>query len=471
MHYELGWVQVNDTHGNDRLNPHVDQAGWGDVIVVFTTMAVNLQLGSGNKTPAEISGTDASFPVPAGSAYVLSGFSRRFAEHTAKLPEGRIGVVLRYYLKDLCELGIRGLKLKQVHYVMSPSQRRKAMEFWRKQINNECVARWPQEGTKLGCVAERYPSVYPGRIARVEEQNNICVVYVAFFLDDEGIRGDLEALQPEIAPVAVPCWMVLDVDASTRWFNDFRDLTARQFHEVLHDSQRLYPRAAPIPPPTRNPIVAEEDIVRSRPQRQFNKTIMFDATILTMPCYPRSLPEEPSPRTRRLRYPGQHRPKNRDQPPKKKKKKATRPLEFDDLDDRPSLDDDGITPKQRKKRPKKKSPAKKIPPPPPPAPLKPPYDQYDMERRTAAFLKATMKEFPGRSLIGVPDVCWDSPALLVFFNDNRRRLPEKSQLVNLAKFHYNRLQDIYCSRYDDDIKPLLDLYNSSSRISRRAPRT
>jgi len=232
-HYELGWVQVNATakEREAKLNAHVDRPGWGDVIVVFTTKAIKINLTSGGSA-VEISNYKNELHVPARSAYVLAGHSRRFAKHSADLPEGRVGVVLRYYLRDLCELGARG---------RIPERRAEAKPL---DVGEEVVARWPSNDNPNEADTN-YRSCYPGRLVGL--QGDDCLV--DFFLHEESTcapvrpeAGGLLLLREdaprrtttrESGAVRVKRWMVLEKASSTRWFNDTEDLTAAEFREVF----------------------------------------------------------------------------------------------------------------------------------------------------------------------------------------------------------------------------------------------
>ena len=486
--YEVGWVQINatDVKGKDNLKPHTDKPGWGDVIVVFTTMEVTLKLETG-KSPAEISRTAATFVVPAGSAYILAGPSRNLAKHSATLPEGRIGVVLRYYLRDLCELGARGNE-----YLDRPDDRGGAdVALWKDRIGEECVARWPSE-KKMNIADRTYPSCYPGRIVDVVQEDETCYVLISFFLSEEGIRDDSDDLD-DIEPVKVPCWMVLPASDSTCWFNDIKDPTGRQYREVINPRNQGGKRQIPKPLENRESIVdPTPDLHRGRPQRLIIPARHFDATILTQPCYQKKSKKMPiTVEEKKKKTKTKSSPLLPEQRPPKKKKPHLVPVvvpeHFEPFSENLNLDDEAALniamarsledmdePPEKKK--KKTSRSKRIvgvstPGVAPPEDLRPdlrrPYDDDDLDCRIAAFLCA-FGYIPTKPTIGVPDAVWDFPALATFFlDDDHRRPPQKKDLIKLTKDHYDRLKKIYVERYDDDISPLYDRYIQSSSRPRR----
>eukprot|EP00633_Aureoumbra_lagunensis_P004849 CAMPEP_0197320424 /NCGR_PEP_ID=MMETSP0891-20130614/59747_1 /TAXON_ID=44058 ORGANISM="Aureoumbra lagunensis, Strain CCMP1510" /NCGR_SAMPLE_ID=MMETSP0891 /ASSEMBLY_ACC=CAM_ASM_000534 /LENGTH=561 /DNA_ID=CAMNT_0042811801 /DNA_START=106 /DNA_END=1791 /DNA_ORIENTATION=+ len=266
-HYEPGWVQVNVTLGEDGLNPHVDKFGWGDLIVVFTTHQIQVELCNAKHERSDTIICKCSFTVPANAAYVLAGNSRTIACHAANLPKDRIGVVVRYYLRDLCNLGARDFDGETIYYNLNPER-----------CGQEVVARWLnadskhdiQDDQSSPSICKTYRSCYPGRLLEVKGSQADQTCKIQFF------EHSLDAADgPAISEV--PARYVLDTDISTRWFNEPQDPLAASFRESLIKTYTY--RALPSPrhtADTRPSVTGEQTVpkhtvvTRLRPRQTMN---------------------------------------------------------------------------------------------------------------------------------------------------------------------------------------------------------
>mmetsp|Transcript_3083 Transcript_3083/g.9399 ORF Transcript_3083/g.9399 Transcript_3083/m.9399 type:complete len:486 (+) Transcript_3083:155-1612(+) len=208
-HYVLGWIQVNVTgKREDSVQPHVDRAGWGDVIVVATSTSCTLKLkGVDGAAPRE----GFEVEVPAGGCYVLAGHARHNVKHAIDTPPGRIGVVFRFYLTDLCRLASRS-PTTSTSAGVAPRARPAG--------GSVVLCRWPaaRRSTK---VHRNYRSVYPARVVAVN--GNIVVVRFFKHDGDNGVHeNDLE----------IHGSLVLPETLSTKWWTDADVPTAKDFVEA-----------------------------------------------------------------------------------------------------------------------------------------------------------------------------------------------------------------------------------------------
>mmetsp|Transcript_3084 Transcript_3084/g.9404 ORF Transcript_3084/g.9404 Transcript_3084/m.9404 type:complete len:435 (+) Transcript_3084:155-1459(+) len=208
-HYVLGWIQVNVTgKREDSVQPHVDRAGWGDVIVVATSTSCTLKLkGVDGAAPRE----GFEVEVPAGGCYVLAGHARHNVKHAIDTPPGRIGVVFRFYLTDLCRLASRS-PTTSTSAGVAPRARPAG--------GSVVLCRWPaaRRSTK---VHSNYRSVYPARVVAV----NGNIVVVRFFKHD----GDNSVHENDLG---IHGSLVLLETMSTKWWTDDDVPTANDFVEA-----------------------------------------------------------------------------------------------------------------------------------------------------------------------------------------------------------------------------------------------
>ncbi|KAJ8612681.1 hypothetical protein CTAYLR_002109 [Chrysophaeum taylorii] len=194
-HYFCGWIQLNHNSNRDELMPHVDKRGWGDVIVTFTLDPISVIL--------EASGSCHRFEIPAYHAYLLSGHARYLAKHKAVLPEGRIGVVMRFYLRDLCKLGAR----------VVPGDYATRL---RGRVGEVVCCRWPKaDGAPDGVYCSAYPAIL------CDVVDSVCTV--AFFACDDDEDDNNDRL------VRVMASLVLSKQESSLWFFEPRCPLARFF--------------------------------------------------------------------------------------------------------------------------------------------------------------------------------------------------------------------------------------------------
>lgn len=217
-HYRCGWVQVNHSKLTDELCAHVDQRGWGDIIVTFTLHRITVTL---ERMP-RVDGTIASksrFEVPANCAYLLAGHARYLAKHKVLLPDGRIGVVFRFYLKDLCALGARQISKTCVKSCDYAGQL-KGLE------SSIVCARWPSD-TDPAKPHGLYCSCYPAVLIEVDTSSGLCKL--RFFVTDEDVTGHFEHGEGLLHIVAANLVLI----DTTQWYFEPRDPLARFFRPPL----------------------------------------------------------------------------------------------------------------------------------------------------------------------------------------------------------------------------------------------